>query len=393
MSDLMRSDDRLHGVVIGGGLVGASAALALANQGYSVTLIERQAPQISRGSLGVDIRNVALNLASIEFLTSLGVWDERMATPYQRMRVWEQWGTGALDLSAAEVGQERMGALLEMSVVLDALWQALERSPVALALGNLTALSVTDDGVDLQCGDTTLRADFLVAADGGQSAVRKILGEDVEQFAVDQVALATVLETERPHAGVAYQRFLQEGPLALLPAPTIEGKHRVSVVWSQTRASAERLAALADEDFDQEITARSEACLGQVLAHDQRIIFPLTQQAMTQAAINERVVFIGDAVRIVHPLAGLGVNLGFEDLQALLELTRGGLGLGTERQRRRYNRSCYARARQMIALLGAINRFYRRTDPATSWIRNIGVGLFQGIGPLRQQVMREAMGL
>ena len=207
------------------------------------------------------------------------------------------------------------------------------------------------------------------------------------------MALATVLETERPHAGVAYQRFLQEGPLALLPAPTIEGKHRVSVVWSQTRASAERLAALADEDFDQEITARSEACLGQVLAHDQRIIFPLTQQAMTQAAINERVVFIGDAVRIVHPLAGLGVNLGFEDLQALLELTRGGLGLGTERQRRRYNRSCYARARQMIALLGAINRFYRRTDPATSWIRNIGVGLFQGIGPLRQQVMREAMGL
>lgn len=197
--------------IVGAGLVGAAAALGFARRGYSVLVVERNVPKLQRGTLGIDIRNVALSPASAALLGQLDVWGSvAAAAPYRRMHVWEERGTKAMDFSAAEVGRTELGWIVEQSPLATFLWQRLEDdSGVELMAGaSLTNLRAGDREVSFVAGDREIGVKLLVGADGARSTVRQMLGVEDETVDTGHHALATVVRTELPHDNVAYQRFL-----------------------------------------------------------------------------------------------------------------------------------------------------------------------------------------
>ncbi|MDG2276398.1 MAG: FAD-dependent monooxygenase [Pseudomonadales bacterium] len=376
-------------VVVGGGLVGAAAALGLAALGRNVTLIDRQRPQVNAGELGVDIRNVALNPRSQTLLDSLGVWQLERVAPYKRMLVWEERGTASVEFQAQELGRSELGWLVEVSPLLNRLWTSFG-DRVDVLEGRVDALEV-DESVRLQLDDERIVVcDLLVAADGGQSVIRRGLGIAVDERPVNQMALASVIRTSGSHLDTAWQRFLRGGPLALLPsiAPDL-----LSIVWTGSVAETKRRVELTEQEFCRVITRASESRLGEVLAVDARISFPLTQQHVAEPVIGGQVVFIGDAARVVHPLAGLGVNLGFEDVSALLAIVGGADNLCSPNAWRRFSRERSLRAKTLIHALEGLNRLYRRQDPGMGLVRNLGMRWVDKASGVKHQIMREAMGL
>lgn len=380
--------------VVGGGLVGAAAALGAARQGRRVLLVEPVEPRVRRGRLGVDIRNVAVSPGSQALLDTLGVWAALPAAPYRRMEVWEERGTRSMAFDAEEVSRQELGWIVENSPAAVALWNALRRHDnLTVCAGRLCDARPGEDRVELTLEDGSTAARLLLAADGAASPVRQGLGVTVRAYEVGHVALATVVRTARPHEAIARQRFLLEGPLALLPSMHPQ---QCSVVWSQPPEQAERRRELSDEAFAKELTRALQNCLGDVEAVDARVAFPLKQQLADTFVPHPRILLIGDAARVLHPLAGLGGNLGFEDVRELLAVLERlpaagdpgapGLWRGFDRQRR-------ARGRLMLGVMDALRRLYARGDPWSQWVRNVGVGWLDQTVPVKRQIMMEAMGL
>jgi len=383
--------------IVGGGLVGSTAALALARCGFAVTLFDRKRPKVSQGLLGLDIRNVALSQASQSLLADNGIWSKINAAPYSQMHVWEQWGTASLHFDAAEVGCQELGWLVEMSPLLCRAWQCMNvAANLDVVVGNIEGVEISDVGVSVMTGTSELGTgeprvfDFLIAADGAHSIAQRALQLPIDTQPTGQVALATVVRTSASHKQTAWQRFLNDGPLAFLPSPD---EHVSSIVWSQSEAQAQRRAALPDADFCDEIGQAFEHRLGDVLEVDQRICFALTQQRVKDCAPHTRVLLIGDALRVVHPLAGQGVNLGLEDVTCLLRVATAHKELSMPGIWRRFARQRQTRARLMIQTMSALQKFYGSANPAVSLLRNIGVQSFNTLDALKHQVMREAMGL
>jgi 2-octaprenylphenol hydroxylase len=308
------------------------------------------------------------------------------------MCIWEQWGTGVVHFDAAEAGVAELGWLVEMSPLVCAAWQCVDDCPgIDVIEAGVTDVQPVDTGVELSLSTGEHHSlDFLIAADGAHSVVRKALGLGVLQQPLDQVAIATVVRTEASHQHTAWQRFLIEGPLAFLPGPD---EQLCSVVWSQSGAMAQRRMQLSDDAFAKEIGFAFEYRLGDILAVDRRFSFPLTQQRVKQCAPHPRVLLIGDAMRVVHPLAGQGVNLGLEDVQHLLMVASQHADLAAPGIWQRFARQRQTRSQMMIQVMSALQKIYTNPHPAMSLLRNVGVRSFNALDGLKRQVMREAMGL
>ena len=379
-------------VVVGGGPVGAAAALGLADAGRRVALIEKRQPRIELGPLGMDLRTLALNPASQALLADLGLWSGLKPTPYRAMRVWEERGTAAIRFDASEVGRTELGWMQESSPLAEAAWRRLAKhSNVELVVGEPpSAVEPQRDAVAVDVGDRQLRAALLIAADGAQSPAREQLGVKVEARDTGQVALVSVVRATAGHRGTAWQRFLHDGPLALLPG---RDECTVALVWSQSPAAANRRLAMDDAAFCAELTRQSEACIGEICALDRRLRFPLVQSVASSFNPHPRVLLIGDAARVLHLMAGLGLNLGFEDVTGLLRTVKGALDPGAPGLWRTFARRRKARAQAMVRLLAALQGFYSLKQPAAQWLRNAGVRLVNDFAPLKRQIILEAMGL
>ena len=404
---------QIHLAVVGAGPVGATAALLLAKQGYKVTLIDRQAPQPGPVGLGMDIRNVALSPASAELLQSVGVWPEAFAAAYDSMKIWEQWGVNDLLFDAAEVDRPTLGWIVQVAPLLAGLWQQVQAQAgqIDVVLGQVQSIKTPDPktllqdeskdqhsekvtlAIQQQDGVKHVVVDLVIAADGAESVVRKSLGVPATLIPTGQMALTTIVRTENVHENTAWQRFLVDGPLALLPA---NDAHLCSVVWSQSEAACQRRLALSDAAFCRELEHAFERRLGQIQAVAQRQAFPLRQQLAQTAMPHPRVVLIGDALRVVHPLAGLGVNLGFEDIAELLKIIHANphfLLDDPSSGLNKFARQRHLRSESMLRALDGLKRLYAQDKPAISWLRNVGVGIFNNQAWLKRQVIREAMGL
>ena len=404
---------QIHLAIVGVGLVGATAALLLAKQGYKVTLIDRQEPQPGPVGLGMDIRNVALSPASAELLKSVGVWPHEFAAAYDTMKIWEQWGTNDLHFNAADVGQPTLGWIVQVAPLLAGLWQQIraQAEQINVLLGQVRSIETPplkgqlksqlkgppSEKVELviQKQDDLQRVavDLVIAADGAESVVRKSLGVPAMLIPTGQMALTTIVQTENGHENTAWQRFLVDGPLALLPANDV---NLCSVVWSQSEATCQRRLALSDEAFCRELEHAFENRLGKIKAVAQRQAFPLRQQLAETAMPHPKIVLIGDALRVVHPLAGLGVNLGFEDIAALLKIIQANAHFLLDDPNtglNKFARQRHLRSESMLRALDGLQRLYAQDKPAISWLRNAGVSIFNNQLWLKRQVMREAMGL
>ena len=395
-------------VVAGGGLVGAAAALVAARSGLSVALLDRAEPRIRRGALGFDPRTVALNPSSAEMLADLGVLGQLAKEPFSRVYVWEEHGTRHIEFAASEVDRSELGWIVEVSPTVDALWRAMRTEPqIDLCIGaEVSGVSSDGDAVVVRAGEASIRCALLIAADGGESAVRALLGVDTERYATGQAAIATILQTERHHAHTAVQCFLHSGPIALLPLPDREPvgaaarprsdrDHFVSLVWSQPEADAKARLALDDAAFAREVERATESRLGRVLAVDTRMSFPLTQLLAQRFQPLPRVLLVGDAARVLHPLAGQGVNLGFEDVRGIRDIVRnaGRAALADGEVWRALARRRRVRGEIMVRAMDAFRMLYASSDPALQWLRNVGVDLVNRTPLVKIELMKEALGL
>ena len=372
-------------IVVGAGLVGATAALALGRAGRRVALVDRRRPAAARGRLGFDVRTVALTPACFEFL-AVDVPDARV----RRMRVWEEEGTGHIEFDSAAVGCDALAHIVEVGATSAALWREAEAlDGVEVHCGAVSGLSEGAAAMQVCVGDVTLLGRLVVAADGAESEVRRLAGAELLGRGDFDAALATVVRTGRAHGATALQRFGRHGPLAFLPLPDA---HCSAVIWSQDRAVTERLGALDDAAFLAALDAASEGVLGPLEAVDRRYTFSLAQRLVRDFNPRPRLLLVGDAAHTVHPLAGQGVNLGIEDAARLLDVAEGATDLGRPNLWRGFARRRRARAEAMVALMIALRGAYGYGGPVGRWLRNVGVRGLGATPAAKRWLIREAMG-
>jgi 2-octaprenyl-6-methoxyphenol hydroxylase len=309
-------------VIVGGGMVGASLAVALAPLKLKVALVEA-VPLDCASQPSFDERTTALSNGSRRILETLGVWPgvQPVATPIRKIHVSDQGRFGFARIDAAEQGLAAMGYVVPNRELGRALWSQLAAHPQVqihcpavvsrVEPGeHAVTLSIAGPG-----GTAAIRTQLVVAADGVHSAVRSAFGIDAKTRDYGQTAIITTVLPQRFHDGVAYERFTASGPLALLP---IEGG-RCTLVLTLSRTVAELAMAWSDEEFLAELQRRFGFRLGRFLKVGRRVAYPLalTRAARTSAG---RCVIVGNAAQALHPVAGMGFNLGLRDIASLAEL-------------------------------------------------------------------------
>jgi len=383
--------------VVGGGMVGAAAALALARAGFSTALLEARAPAAWDADAEVDLRVVGLAPSSVMLLDELGVWTsirEARAGSYSHMHVWDAESGAAIDFDAHSEGRDRLGYIVENNLVQWMLWQALQTAGVrVLCPAEVKAFEAREDRIQLElAGGETLAAGLLVAADGAASPLRQLAGIGTRGRDYAQRAVVAHVATERPHEDTAWQRFLPGGPLALLPL----ADGRSSIVWSLPEAEARRVLALDGQAFLDELGVASDFRLGRVVAATPRAAFPLKLQ-LAERYQADRFVLLGDAAHAVHPLAGQGVNLGLRDVaelrDTLIDARAAGRDIGAAHVLRRYARR--RRSADTLDALGfdALARIYAWQSPVLVAARGMGVRLLDRLAPLKRKLSEHAAGL
>lgn len=310
---------KLDAVIVGGGVVGAACALALAEAGLQVALVEGREPA-PWSPADPDLRVYAFAPDNAALLQTLGVWPsvlDARACAYRRMRVWDAAGGDDLTFDADRLGRRQLGWIVENGLLVDRLWAALPAAGVQIYCpARVEALEQDETGVRLRLDDgRKLEAAIAIAADGAESTLRSLAGLNVDRYDYAQRGVVAYVDSEQPNEATAWQRFLPTGPLAVLPI----SERRNSIVWTLPDDEAERVLALDEASFNRELTNAFAARLGAMHVVSKRVAFPLRRQ-LVERYVAGRVLVLGDAAHAVHPLAGQGVNLGLRDVAALYAL-------------------------------------------------------------------------
>ncbi|HHM04620.1 MAG TPA: 2-octaprenyl-3-methyl-6-methoxy-1,4-benzoquinol hydroxylase [Gammaproteobacteria bacterium] len=384
-------------LIVGGGMVGATVACALGESGLRVAVVEARLPVEVGPDDEIGLRVSAISHASQHIFESLGAWPgmaARRISPYREMHVWDAGGGGEIHFDSADLGAPALGHIIENAVIQRALWDRLEAQGRVerLCPAALGGLHRDGDGWQVALdGGRSYRTRIVVGADGAQSRVRQGAGMDTRGWNYEQRALVCVVSTERDHQATAWQRFLSTGPLAFLPLR--DG--RCSIVWSTSPAEAARLEALDEAAFCAELGAAFEHRLGAVLGCGPRASFPLRLQHAINY-VQPGLALVGDAAHTVHPLAGQGVNLGLLDAAALAEVLldaqTAGRDVAALSVLRRYERWRKGHNLLMMYSMDGFKRLFGFQAAPLQWLRNTGLNLTDRAGPVKDCIMRFAVG-
>lgn len=389
-------------LIVGGGLNGPALALALAQGGLRVTVVDAR-PAPARADAGFDGRAYALAIASRRLLAMVGVWPlvADLAQPILQIKASDGLaGQGPapffLTFDAAEIEEGPMGFLLEDRHLYSAFLQRMQQTPgLTLLSGENVIAQDTDAGgvaVTLASG-RKLTCRLLVGCDGRGSGTAQRAGIRRVGWGYGQTALVTAIRHERDHAGVAHQFFMPEGPLAILP---LKGGHHSSIVWSEDSASAERIQNLPDDQYLAALRPRFGDFLGEISLAGDRFTYPLSL-SLAERFIAPRVALVGDAAHGVHPIAGQGLNLGLRDVGALaqvvIEAARRGEDFGSQTTLEQYQRWRRFDATTLALGMDSVNRLFSNDNPLLRAGRDLGLGIVNAMPGLRRRFIRQAAGL
>lgn len=415
-------------IIVGGGMVGASLACALAETGLKIAVLDGKEFQSRErtADAAFDSRVSAITSASREFFVELGVWEaivRQRTSAYTDMRVWDADGTGSIHFAASAIHVDELGHIIENSVILAALHTRLREydNVELIPQASVTALQmplnspvpdvIVADEMTSQalsgCAHVGLAdgrsmfAHLLVAADGGNSRVRELAGFETREWDYEHHAIVTTVRTELAHDQTAIQRFMDAGTLAFLPlckeavALNDDQKH-CSIVWSVLPEYATELMALDDESFARELRGAIEGRLGRIETVATRHSFPLRQRHAANY-VQTGIALIGDAAHTIHPLAGQGVNLGLLDAQVLAtEIKRAqasGRDIADLKVLRRYQRRRIGHNLGMMWAMEGFKRLFADQPLPVRWLRNAGMAGIDRTALLKNRIMRSAMGI
>lgn len=397
MSDDMRQ--YFDVAVVGAGMVGATLACALAEAGLEVCVIESGQPAPPAAGDPPAARVATLSAASRHILENLGLWQGLLverAAPVARMDVWDAARSEGrrIVFEAAELGHEALAHVVEnelLRAVAMARLSAHERVWLKVP-ARLEKLERQTGAMMLALADgCRITAGLVVGADGPGSPVRRLAGIGTHGRAYERRGVVATVYSDQPSPGTAWQRFLPDGPVALLPVH--DGGY--SMVWSTTPAHAARLEAMPESDFCVALEQATEGVAGVIGSSTQRQSFPLHFRR-ADASIAPGVALVGDAAHVVHPLAGQGANLGLLDAASLVEAIEDGLRVGDAPGElpvlERYSRSREGDNLLMGLTMDGFHRLFGNEYPVLKWLRGQGLALVDRAWPLKHHLMAQAMG-
>ncbi|MBW4934725.1 FAD-dependent monooxygenase [Marinobacter sp. F4206] len=403
-------------VVIGAGMVGAALATGLGQDGFRVAVIDRSPAPAFAPDRAPDIRVSALSAGSERYLQQLGAWQpilDMRATPYQRLAVWDETRhplsslmprtLTEVEFDAASLKTTHLGHIVENSVTQQALWQTADDEPKvtviaghgvsALTQGSQSATVTLDDG-------RSLDAQLVIGADGAQSGIRDMAGIGVSRNQYDQQAMVISVRYQGPAEDITWQGFYPSGPRAFLPLHSAGASHPgeswASLVWYDAPEQLARLKALPKEALMLEIQQAFPAELPLLTHIEARASFPIARQH-AKHYFSRRVVLAGDSAHTINPLAGQGVNLGFQDaqcLQAMLkEARRANDDLADPKWLGQYEQQRRPANRRMMMTMDLFYHLFSNRIPPVHLLRNLGLGAARALPFARNQVARYAMGI
>ena len=394
----MTQPDRIYDVlIVGGGLVGSSCAIALAQQGIKVGLVDKRV--LKAGDLAnapIDSRVYTITPGNAEWLRSLGVWerlDHNSISTIDDMEIWsdldaEARAEATLEFSAYGTNLPHLAFVLEEQVLQAALWSTLDDTEVERVTGESVALEVGAKSARLHLADgTELQASLIVAADGGNSAIRELADIATRNHPYEQRGIVANFQTELPHGNIARQWFTKNGVMAWLPLPG----NRISLVWSTK--NAEYLLAMESADLAEKVAEEGAHLLGALSTITSPQSFSLALRT-AEPMVRPRVALVGDAAHQIHPLAGQGVNLGFRDVVTLVETfgqRKNVEDIGNYMLLRRYERARKADLLEMQVLTHGLNLLFESEQPMVRSLRNWGMKALNYQSLLKRQLVRQAI--
>ena len=388
--------DKYDVLIVGGGMVGAALACGLGGSELTVAVVEGVKPPEFMPTQEHDLRVSALSIASQTIMDTLGAWggvESKRLCPFRRMRVWETQGDA--EFRSEDIQKPVLGYIVENRIIQMALLERLTDFPNVELIcpaktrkidyaGEVSTVELDDDRI--------LSGRLLVAADGAQSRVRQAADIGVVSWDYRQHAMVISVETEYPQQDITWQRFVPSGPQAFLP---LSGSH-ASLVWYHNPDEMRRLKGLSEQAFLDELLLHFPSCLGAIKSILGRASFPLKRQH-AQDYVKEGIALIGDAAHTINPLAGQGVNIGFLDAAALAQVVvaahEQGLDIGSLSVLSKYEKM---RRLDNLLIMTVMELFYRvfsNSYTPLKIFRNLGLGAAQRLTPIKNKVMRQAMGL
>lgn len=380
-------------IVVGGGIVGLSAAMALSQRQLSVAVIDA-------GPINVDVKkpNVrvfAINHASKQWFQSLGVWDEMAqmgVSPYQHMHVWDDETQACIDLDARMIGDNKLGYIIEERVIKNALLNNIHQHNVTLLPNQIIDKVETNRSEDVlvHSADKHWHGSLLVVADGPKSTMRQWLNVKLTSWPYHQHALVAKVNTEKPHQQTAYQVFNADGTLAFLP---LKDPYQCSIVWSTSPKKAGALVDMEEMRFNEQLQTAFASHLGQCALEGLRHQFPLTMRHVQQYH-GHRWVIMGDAAHSIHPLAGLGLNLGLADVQTFISLMdERGKPVATQSLLGAYQRHRKYHVWQTIALMQGLKSLFISPLTPVKTLRGLGLNACNQTPFLKRLFIEQATGM
>lgn len=384
-------------VIVGGGLVGSSCAIALAQQGIKVGLLDKRVLKAQElVDAPLDSRVYTITPGNAKWLKSLGVWerlDHNRISFIDDMEIWSDSDSEAeaeptLEFSAYGTNLPHLAFVLEEQVLQTALWSALADTEVGVITGESVALEFGRENARLHLSSgMELQAGLIVAADGGNSTIRELAGISTQDYPYGQKGVVANFHTELPHENIARQWFTNNGVMAWLPLPG----NQMSLVWSTK--NAESLLAMESAELADAVAKAGAWRLGALSTITSAQSFPLALRT-AESMVRPRVALIGDAAHQIHPLAGQGVNLGFRDVITLVEtLTEKKTveDIGGYMLLRRYERARKADLLEMQMLTHGLNLLFETDQSVVRSLRNWGMKALNDQSLLKRQLIGKAI--